>query len=92
MGKTSKRNVTRERTISRSQAMWLQKVLFALDKAEGDRVKLADLRGDDRDPMAVTIEGMHHDVDAVMGALRDAVLDRLEAIRSNLRNEDPLYG
>jgi hypothetical protein len=86
------RQLVQERKILRSQSRWLQKALFALSKAEDDQTKLAEVRGDDHEPMAVTIDGTTHEVGAVTDSLRDSVMDRLEHLRVTLRREHALLG
>ena len=87
-----KRQLVQERKILRSQSRWLQKALFALDKAEDDHAKLSEVRGEKHEPMAVTIDGTTHKVGAVTDSLRDSVMDRLEGLRVTLRNEHALMG
>jgi hypothetical protein len=87
-----KRQLVQERKLLRSQSRWLQKALFALDKAEDDHAKLSEVRGEKHEPMAVTIDGTTHHVGAVTDSLRDAVMDRLEDLRVALRNEHALMG
>jgi hypothetical protein len=86
------RQLVQERKLLRSQSRWLQKALFALDKAEDDHDKLAEVRGERHVPMAVTIDGTKHHVGAVTDSLRDSVMDRLERLRATLRNEHALLG
>lgn len=87
-----KRQLVLERKVLRSQSRWLQKALFALAKAEDDQAKLAEVRGDAHEPMAVTIDGTTHQVGAVTDSLRDSVMDRLEGLRVTLREEHALMG
>lgn len=87
-----KRQLVQERKILRSQSRWLQKALFALGKAEGDEEKLAEVRGDKHEPMAVTVDGKTHELGDVTDSLRDSVMARLEALRVTLRNEHALMG
>lgn len=87
-----KRQLVQERKILRSQSRWLQKALFALSKAEDDQEKLAEVRGEKHEPMAVTVNGNTHELGAVTDSLRDSVMERLEALRVTLRNEHALMG
>jgi len=87
-----KRQLVQERKILRSQSRWLQKALFALDRAEDDHAKLAEVRGDSHEPMAVTIAGTTHKVGTVTDSLRESVMDRLEGLRHTLREEHALMG
>ena len=87
-----KRQLVQERKFLRSQSRWLQKALFALGKAEDDQEKLAEVRGERHEPMAVTVNGTTHELGAVTDSLRDSVMERLEALRVTLRNEHSLMG
>jgi len=86
------RLLVQERKILRSQSRWLQKALFALAKAEDDQEKLAEVRGDAHEPMAVTVAGTTHQIGDVTDSLRDSVMERLEGLRVTLRNEHALLG
>jgi hypothetical protein len=87
-----KRQLVQERKILNSQSRWLQKALFALTKAEDDQEKLAEVRGDEHVPMAVTVDGATHELGAVTDSLRDSVMERLEGLRVTLRDEHSLMG
>ena len=86
------RQLVQERKILRSQSRWLQKALFALAKAEDDQEKLAEVRGEAHEPMAVTVKGKTHELGVVTESLRDSVMERLEALRVTLRQEHALMG
>jgi hypothetical protein len=84
MGMATEKNqkqTAHERRILRSEAGWLQKALFALGKASNDHEKLAQLNGEPHEPLLVTIDGETYDIDDVTDAMKDAVLDRTEALR-----------
>jgi hypothetical protein len=87
-----KRQLVQERKILRSQSRWLQKALFALAKAEDDQEKLAEIRGEKHEPMAITVKGNTYELGAVTDSLRDSVMARLESLRVTLRNEHALLG
>jgi|GEM_PF-5236772 len=74
-----KRQAVRERKILQSESRWLQKALFALSKADDDREKLSDDQGE---TLVVTIEGETYDLDSVTSAVKDAVLARVESLRT----------
>ena len=87
-----KRQLVQERKILRSQSRWLQKALFALAKAGDDQEKLAEVRGERHEPMAVTVDGTTHELGSVTESLRDSVMERLEGLRVTLRDEHALMG
>lgn len=72
---------THERRLLESESRWLQKALFALSKAEDDRVKLEDSDAPALEPLKVEINGKSFDGDAVTSAMRDAVTERSEQLR-----------
>lgn len=74
-----KRQAVRERKILQSESRWLQKALFALSKADDDREKLSD---DHTETLVVTIKGETYDLDSVTSAVKDAVLARVESLRT----------
>lgn len=80
-----KRRANRARRIIRSESRWLQKAIFALSKAEEARTKLADLYDDDPEAFTVKVNGRAKDVGEIGKALREAVEERLQAQREELR-------
>jgi hypothetical protein len=72
---------THERRLLESESRWLQKALFALSKAEDDRVKLEDSDASALEPLKVQINGKSFDGDAVTSAMKDAVAERSEQLR-----------
>jgi len=72
---------THERRLLESESRWLQKALFALSKAEDDRVKLEDSDASSLEPLKVQINGKSFDGDAVTSAMKDAVAERSEQLR-----------
>lgn len=72
---------THERRLLESESRWLQKALFALSKAEDDRVKLEDSDASSLEPLKVRINGKSFDADAVTSAMKDAVAERSEQLR-----------
>lgn len=81
------RQAVQERKIVRSESRWLQKALFALGKASEEQAKLARVRTEEFGPMTVTIEGEPYDMDTVTGAVKDAVLERVEVLRTMSRED-----
>ncbi len=80
-----KRRANRARRIIRSESRWLQKAIFALSKAEEARTKLAGLYDDDPEAFVVEINGKKKDVGEIGKLLREAVEERLQAQREELR-------
>jgi hypothetical protein len=72
---------THERRLLESESRWLQKALFALSKAEDDRVKLEDSDASFLEPLKVRINDKSFDGDAVTSAMKDAVAERSEQLR-----------
>lgn len=87
-----KRQLVQERKILRSEFRWLQKALFALSKADDDQQKLAEVRGDRHKAMPVRLNGSTHELGAVTDSLRSSVMERLEGLRTTLRDEHSLLG
>lgn len=88
--KIDRKQAVQERRVLRSESRWLQKALFALSKAGDDQEKLAKLRGKKREPLTVTIDGDTFDIDAVTEAVRDAVMERSEDLRTAMREQQAL--
>ncbi len=80
-----KRRENRARRIIRSESRWLQKAIFALGKAEEARTKLADLYEDEAEEFTVDVNGKAKDVGEIGGLLREAVEERLQKQREELR-------
>jgi hypothetical protein len=85
-----KKHLVQERRILRSESRWLQKALFALGKASESHEKLSDLNGKEHEPLLVTIDGETYDIDSVTEAVKDAVMERSEALRTKVRKEHAL--
>lgn len=79
-----------ERRLMESESRWLQKALFALSKAEDDRVKLAAASKDDGQPIQVRIKGKLLDLATVRGAMEEAVRERAEELRASLQSRHPI--
>jgi hypothetical protein len=80
-----KKKLVQERRILRSESGWLQKALFALAKASDAHEKLSGLHGDEHEPLLVEIDGDTFDIDLVTEAVKEAVLERSEALRAATR-------
>lgn len=63
-----------------NESRWLQKVMFALGKAREARVKLAEVRGDDLNPLIVTEDGTQIPLDDLEAIIRKRIDDLLEAL------------
>jgi len=81
---------TQERRLMESESRWLQKALFALSKAEGDREKLEAVSEDGVEPIKVRIRGKSVDLGAVLSAMDDAVRERAEDLRESLQGQRPI--
>ena len=71
-----KRQARKERRLVQSESRWMQKALFALNKAEDAREKLAETRQEEADAAVVNIGGKDLSIDA----LRSAIQDRVETL------------
>lgn len=81
-----KRTANRVRRLIRSESRWLQKAVFALDKAEDARKKVVESSVDDASgALMVELAGKKHDVSTIGIELRKAVERRLEERRNELR-------
>jgi hypothetical protein len=79
-----------EQKILRSESGWLQKALFALGKAADAHGKLSELNGEEHEPLQVTIDGETYDIDSVTEAVKDAVMERTESLRTAARGDHVL--
>ncbi|MEX2465535.1 MAG: hypothetical protein WD995_01410, partial [Gemmatimonadota bacterium] len=71
-----KRQLRKERRLVQSESRWMQKALFALNKAEDARAKLAKARNEEGEPETVTVGGKSLSIDA----LRTAIQGRVETL------------
>lgn len=76
-----KRQLRKERRLVQSESRWMQKALFALNKAEDAREKLAKTRQEDGDAAVVNIGGNDLSIDA----LRAAIQERVETLAEVLQ-------
>lgn len=77
----TRRAKRREIRLIQNHSTWLQKALFALQKAEDARDKLADTRGDDPGPFVLNYEGKEISVDLFEEALEDRIQELLTMTR-----------
>lgn len=85
-----KKHLVQERRILRSESRWLQKALFALGKASEAHEKLSNLNGEEHEPLLVSVDGDTYDIDLVTDAVKEAVMERSEALRAKTRKEHAL--
>ena len=83
--RAEKRRAVQERRFLRNESRWLQKALFALDKASEAHEKLSELDGREHEPLLVEIDGDTYDIDSVTEAMKEAVLERSENLRRKVR-------
>lgn len=76
-----KRQLRKERRLVQSESRWMQKALFALNKAEDARAKLAKARNEEGEPETVTVGGKSLSIDA----LRTAIQGRVETLAEVLQ-------
>jgi NADPH-dependent glutamate synthase beta subunit-like oxidoreductase len=76
-----KRQQRKERRLVQSESRWMQKALFALNKAEDAREKLAQTRQEEGDAAVVNIGGQDLSIDA----LRTAIQERVETLAEVLQ-------
>lgn len=82
---SDKRRRRKEIDLLSRESTWLQKALFALQKAEGARERLADLQNEDPPPFILEFEGSELSVDDFQQALENRIKNLLEDIREQRR-------
>lgn len=75
--KRLQRRIDKQREI---EARWLQKMLFALSKAREARAKMAEVTGEDLNPLVTLEDGTRVSLDA----LKDIVDKRVETLMAAL--------
>lgn len=81
-----RRQQRKEIRLIQNHSSWLQKALFALQKAETAREKLADAKDEgDPGPFVIEYEGEEYDVDAFEEALENRVQELLTVTRERRR-------
>lgn len=76
-----KRQARKERRLVQSESRWMQKALFALNKADDAREKLAKTRDEEANAAVVNIGGKDLSIDA----LRTAIQERVETLAEVLQ-------
>ena len=64
-----------------SESVWLQKAVFALNKAETAREKVDEIRGDDSGSYSVSVDGR----DVALTDIEDALAERIEGLMKSVR-------
>jgi hypothetical protein len=77
MDKRTQRKLERQ---MQDESRWLQKTLFALDKARVVRAKISETRGEDLNPLITLEDGTSITIDA----LDDVIRERVEFLRKEL--------
>lgn len=81
-----RRQQRKEIRLIQNHSSWLQKALFALQKAETAREKLSDAQGEDEPgPFIIEYDGDEYDVDAFEEALESRVQELLTVTRERRR-------
>ena len=80
-----KKQAIQERKILQGESRWLQKAMFALSKAGDEREKLAKTRNGAVEAMMVRVGKKSYEIEAVRSAIQDAVEQRMESVRTELR-------
>lgn len=78
----ARRRKRREIKLLSNESVWLQKALFALQKVEDIREKMAELNGDD-DPDPIVFEG--EDGEIRVEAFQDAMENRVKYLLEEVR-------
>jgi hypothetical protein len=78
----ARRRKRREIKLLSNESVWLQKALFALQKVEGIREKIAELHGDeDPEPLVFEADGQELRVEDFQEAMENRVKYLLEEVR-----------
>lgn len=83
--KARRRRRRREIQLLSSESAWLQKALFALQKAEAAREKLADSRDEDVPPFELPLDDETLSVEEFQEAMENRIHDLLEDVRGRRR-------
>lgn len=91
MAKPTKQDERRIKKLIQTEARWLQRVLFGLNKAQEAREKLADLKGQDVEPIhvdvkkgTVTLDSFHETLTERAEKLIDALSEERRVVRSGV--------
>lgn len=81
-----RRKKRREIRALQREATWLQKILFALNKAEEAHDKVSEIRGEDsQQPPPLEVDGRELSLDSLQDALQDRVEELLDTVREMRR-------
>lgn len=81
-----RRRYRRETQLLSSESAWLQKALFALQKAEGSREKLAESRGQEDVPFDLATEAGTISLEDVQEGLENRIRELLDEVRGRRRS------
>ena len=77
----ARRDKRKEIRSLQSESVWLQKAVFALNKAETAREKVDEIRGDDSGSYSVRVDGR----DVALTDIEDALAERIEGLMKSVR-------
>ena len=83
--KDAKKRKRKELKLLNNESVWLQKALFALQKAETARDKLADHRGVDEIPFEAPRNGADFDIEVALEAIENRVRHLLDTTQERRR-------
>jgi hypothetical protein len=83
---TDRRQQLKELELIQTEAVWLQKALFALRKASAAREKLANLRDEEAEPLTLPHGRRKLSADQFEEALEDRIQELLTTVRQRRRN------
>lgn len=81
-----RRRYRRETQLLSSESAWLQKALFALQKAEDAREKLAGSRGEDETPFDLSTETGTLSLEDIQEGLENRIRELLDEVRGRRRS------
>lgn len=83
--KKAKRRKRRELKLLNNESVWLQKALFALQKAETAREKLADHLGVDEVPFELPNQDEPYEIESALEAIENRVRHLLDTTQDRRR-------
>ncbi len=83
---TDRRRYRRETQLLSGESAWLQKALFALQKAEGTREKLAESRGEEDPPFDLSTEAGTLSLEDIQEGLENRIRELLDEVRGRRRS------
>lgn len=81
-----RRRYRRETQLLSSESAWLQKALFALQKAEGAREKLTDSRGGEDSTFDLATEAGTLSLEDIQEGLENRIRELLDEVRGRRRS------